>query len=132
MRKNKKFDLFLDDIRLPSHTFTYTKNPIYLDSNWDIVRSYDEFVKIIMERGAPDTISFDHDLGPEAYKYQTEIPYDQFTEKTGYHCAKWLIEYCIDNNKDIPQTILIHSMNPVGRQNIESLFNTYEKVYRKT
>ena len=50
-------------------------------------------------------------------------------EKTGYHCAKWLIEYCIDNNEKLPAEIYIHSMNPAGSMNIKSLFETYYKLY---
>ena len=44
-------------------------------------------------------------------------------EKTGYHCAKWLIGYCMDNKKELP-TWSSHSANPVGRDNINNiLFN---------
>jgi len=50
-------------------------------------------------------------------------------EKTGYDCAKWLINYCIDNKKELPATILIHSMNPAGSLNIKSLFDTYNKYF---
>ena len=124
----KKYNLFLDDIRSPEDTFAYTHNQIYL-LNWTIVRSYDEFVKCIIYNGIPDVLSMDHDLGSAHYSYQSNIPYDQFEEKTGYHFAKWLINYCIDNNKKLPTTILVHSMNPVGSQNIKSLFNSYYKYH---
>ena len=128
-----KMNLFLDDFRNPEDVFLYTNISLYLTEKWIIVRNYDEFVEIIKEKGIPNTISFDHDIGISHYNHQEdEIPYDQFTEKTGYHCAKWLIDYCIDNKKDIPKIILIHSMNPVGTKNIESLFITYEKIYRRT
>lgn len=50
-----------------------------------------------------------------------------FTEKTGYDCAKWFINYIIDIKLDLPKTILIHSMNPVGSANIKSLFDSYIK-----
>lgn len=132
MEKNKKFSLFLDDIRMPSDVFNYIKNPVYLDPDWIIVRNYEEFVDAVIKRGFPSVISFDHDLGPEAYKHQMDISYDQFTEKTGYHCAKWFIEYCIDSNHLITGKVYIHSMNPSGAKNIESLFRTYEKIYRGT
>jgi len=52
-------------------------------------------------------------------------------EKTGYHCAKWMINYCLDNNLNLPKKILIHSMNIVGSQNIISLFETFNKIYIK-
>jgi len=119
------YNLFLDDFRLPNDVYNYLLQPIYISVDWEIVRSYDEFVKIIEERGVPVIISFDHDLADEHYLQRLE--YDQYTEKTGYHCAKWLIYYCIDNKKELPATILIHSMNFAGSQNIQSLFNSYYK-----
>jgi hypothetical protein len=103
-----------------------------LNPDWIIVRNYEQFIDAVIKRGIPNIVSFDHDLGPEAYKHQTEIPYDQFTEKTGYHCAKWFINYCIDYKYTISPKVYIHSMNPVGTKNIESLFTTYEKIYRRT
>jgi len=54
---------------------------------------------------------------------------DTFKEKTGYHCAKWLIDYCMDNEKELPKKIIVHSMNPYGSKNIKSLFDTYFKVH---
>ena len=116
MKENTKYNLFLDDDRDPEDVFQYMKHPIYLiNDDWEIVRNYDDFVKIIQEKGIPDKISFDHDLG-----------IIKSIEKTGYDCAKWLIYYCLDNNKKIPAEIFIHSMNPVGSANIKSLFDTYE------
>jgi sulfur relay (sulfurtransferase) DsrF/TusC family protein len=55
----------------------------------------------------------------------------KYEEKTGYHCAKWLIDYCLDNKSLIPKTItiLVHSMNPIGSRNIKSLFDTYKKIF---
>jgi hypothetical protein len=121
------YSLFLDDFRYPEDCFEYTHQTVYIDEQWVIARSYDEFVKTIQEKGIPEVISFDHDLADEHY---TDFHgYDEYQEKTGYHCAKWLIEYCLDNNLDIPKFIFIHSMNPVGAQNIASLFNTYRKLY---
>lgn len=125
------YNLFLDDFRFPEDAFAHTHNQLYL-VGWTIVRSYDEFVKCILDNGIPEMISFDHDLADTHYDNQTHVDqdyYDIVTEKTGYHCAKWLIDYCIDNKKKLPQTILIHSMNVVGSQNIKSLFETYKKVY---
>jgi hypothetical protein len=55
-----------------------------------------------------------------------------YEEKTGYHCAKWFIEYCIDNHYTISPKIYIHSMNHAGAKNIESLFRTYDKIHRGT
>lgn len=108
--------LFLDDSRNAP------------DFTWDVVRNYDQFVAYISLHGAPDIISFDHDLGPEHYQHYCDvigyaeienrlsevvIPYEKFTEKTGYDCAKWLIE-----QGKLPKEYKVHSMNPVGRENI--------------
>jgi len=120
---------------MPEQAFSYTRNPIYLDPDWVIVRNYDEFVKSIEERGVPNVISFDHDLADEHYgldDYVWNNEYQFFTEKTGYHCAKWFIEHCIDTKHLITSKVYIHSMNPAGAKNIESLFRTYEKLYRGT
>lgn len=122
--------VFLDDIRQPQDTFNYTKNMIY-SLDWKIVRTFDEFVKDTLENGVASIYSFDHDLANEHY-FDGEIKidkYESFSEKTGYHCAKWLIEHCIENNINIPDKIFIHSMNPHGSANIESLFKTYAKIF---
>jgi NAD+-processing family protein with receiver domain len=99
--------LFLDDTRKPP------------DFTWDVVRNYEEFVAYITLHGVPDIISFDHDLGFEHYPFNEEspgkeIPYDSYNEKTGYHCAQWLVE-----NHKLPKQYLVHSMNMIGKANIE-------------
>jgi hypothetical protein len=124
------YNLFLDDIRYPEDCFEHTHQPVYIMEDWVIVRSYDEFVKYVQENGLPEIISFDHDLADTHYDNQEHVDndfYDIVTEKTGYHCAKWLIDYCIDNKKELPATILIHSWNHAGSENIKSLFNSYFK-----
>ena len=126
------YKLFLDDLRNPIDAYFYMHAPIYNEEGWTIVRNYAEFVDMITSQGIPEIVSFDHDLADEHYGMQDHIEYGMLAEKTGYHCAQWLINYCIDHNKNIPKYVLIHTMNPVGRQNIESLFRTYEKVYRRT
>src|ERR1035437_8551114 len=119
------YNLFLDDFREPEDAYLYRLNPIYMTEHWIVVRNYNEFINHIDEHGLPEIISFDHDLGEEHYEKQLE--YDQYKEKTGYHCALWLINYCIDNNKKLPAVILIHSMNYTGSLNIKSLFESYHK-----
>ena len=129
------YNLFLDDVRMPKAAFKYMQLPIYLEIEWSIVRNYHAFTTIIEGKGIPEIISFDHDLADEHYNPSIvgdepyERIYDMFDEKTGYHCAKWLIDYCIDNNEKVPSQIFIHSMNPAGSMNIKSLFDTYSKLY---
>jgi hypothetical protein len=123
--------LFLDDIRVPFDCLKYMKadvSHIYEDTDWDVVRTYDDFVGYIEHFGLPDVISFDHDLADEHYSqsmYDGEFAYNKqyetFKEKTGYDCAKWLHNYCVENGLPYP-AYLVHSMNPVGRDNILSVF----------
>lgn len=131
------YNLFLDDYRHPKDCFEYTHQSIYLIEDWIVVRNYDCFVKHIESHGLPEIISFDHDLASEHYnpdlhgsETYNEL-YDSFEEKTGYDCAKWLIDYCIDNNIELSCLIYIHSMNPYGSQNIKSLFDTYYKYHKR-
>ena len=119
--------LLLDDIRDCQMTFNITKNSIYLLNDWDIVRNYDEFINYILKNGLPSVISFDHDLADEHYvpseywdNYDLSKEFQEsqsYREKTGNDCAKWLLEYCYENNLKLPQCI-VHSANPVGADNI--------------
>jgi len=44
--------------------------------------------------------------------------------KTGYDCAKWLVNYCIDGNLILPKWN-IQSSNPVGKDNINGLLTSF-------
>lgn len=127
--------LFLDDIRFPIDAFKYTKLKIFNDRKWTVVRNYNEFVEHIKNNGLPYFISFDHDLADTHYTPEhLWNDYDKskewqnkqvHKEKTGYECAKWLVDYCIDNNLKCPQ-YYCHSMNPVGKDNIIGLLMSFE------
>ena len=103
--------LWLDDYRNPLENDWFVFSPIGRDVEVSWVKNYREFVSWIHLNGLPDGICFDHDLGEE---------------KTGYDAAKWLVEYCLDYNLDLPKWS-IQSSNPVGRENIECLFKSFEK-----
>lgn len=125
------YKLFLDDFRKPSDAANYMPQRtrfIYRDLDWDIVRNYDQFVSTIERRGLPDLVSFDHDLADEHYA-PTGISYDDFKERTGYHCMQWMIEHILENKLPCPQ-VLVHSLNPVGGENIENLFRNFKKHYK--
>lgn len=95
----RKILLFLDDVRP-------TPNGFYR------VYDYKGFTGFILKNGMPDFISFDHDLGEG---------------RSGFDCAKFLVEYCLDHN--IPWIhFQVHSQNPVGKQNIESLLHNFNKI----
>ena len=127
--------LFLDDIRnpkdcanglVPSHL-----NKIYWENDWIIVRSFNEFVGWIVENGLPDFISFDHDLADEHYVMDFSRILDAIPmEKTGYDCAKWLGNFCIDNQQKLPDYV-VHSQNPVGKLNIQGYLDNVTKFLGK-
>ena len=103
-----KVILWLDDVRNPKDFIKdYDANSVV----W--VKDYSGFVEFVNEGKLPDIVDFDHDLGEG---------------RSGYDCAKYLVNWCIDNDARLPE-IVIHSSNPVGKDNIESLVNSYRKVY---
>jgi hypothetical protein len=123
--------LFLDDIRQPETCATYMPSPeMYVEENWDVVRDYKQFVNYIEENGVPDVISFDHDLADIHYDPTTWTEGFVYKEETGYDCAKWLLQYCVKNKIPVPE-YHVHSMNPIGKKNIEGIFESYERFKEK-
>ena len=135
---DQKTLLFLDDIRNP---FLNNYEPILrnlgvLDYKVVWVLNYDELVQWICEKGLPDFITFDHDLADEHYTppkywndYKASMVYQDkkspdYKEKTGLDCAQFVIDYCIEYKKKLPQ-YYSHSANPVGRDNIMKLMANY-------
>ncbi len=126
------FSLFLDDERSLHHV-TWVSLPI--TRPWLIVRNFEEFKSAISTYGIPEFISWDHDLGPASMAHGAktlwqEFDYSQVNEKTGMDCAKWLVEYCLDNNLKLPQ-YEVHSMNPCGAQNIRGLLDNFVATQTK-
>ena len=131
-----KKTIYLDDLRTPT------------SGDWNVVRNYNEFVNIVTEIGLAniEIISLDHDLGDDAineFVYNTmpnyTIDYSNISEKTGYDCAKWLVDYFYDENptrlemhstykNQNPITfpkVLVHSANPIGSANIMGYINNF-------
>jgi hypothetical protein len=133
-KADDSYFLFLDDMRHPYDCIEYMPLPgIYAKLNWTIVRNYDDFVDVVLKMGLPSLISFDHDLADGHYCPEEHWNnYDQWSlenpsdEKTGMDVAKWLVDYCIDNNAKLP-AYRVHSMNPSGSKNIQSLLDNYKK-----
>lgn len=96
------YKLYLDDERNPK-----TPGP------WVVVRSYDEFIKTILERGVPSEISFDNDIQ---------------TEMEGYDCAKWLVAQRYDLRG---MKVNVHSANPKAPDNIYKLIDNWNKMLDK-
>jgi hypothetical protein len=117
--------IYLDDVRTPH------------DPEWIVVRNYDEFVDKVNEIGLQniEVISLDHDLGNTAvrewhnnvYKNYT-LDYNNIEEKTGYDCAKWLVEQWMDGKRVV--IVWTHSANAIGSANIMGYINNYRHINR--
>jgi hypothetical protein len=105
--------LWLDDLRNPTQAQFRVWITVIFGENVKVtwVKGYREFVNYLTENPMPDGMSLDHDLG---------------TELTGLDCAKWLIEYCMNNAVKLPK-YFVHSQNPVGRDNIQGYLDNYLK-----
>lgn len=95
-------EIFLDDVRAAPKGYV-------------LMQSYSAFTEQIRKDGLPSVISFDHDLdeGPP-----------------GYDCAKFIVEYCLDHQLNLP-AFTVHSQNPVRKENIEKLLVGFEKFQRR-
>ena len=105
--------LYLDDVRVPKLAGVF------------VVRNYGEFVAHIEGHGIPDLISFDHDLAREHYpvgnnKAGEKIPYGTYKEKTGFECARFIVE-----NRLPLRHWTVHSWNVQGKINIEEELRRY-------
>lgn len=116
--------LFLDDYRWPEDTKAGVRN------DWMIARNYQDAVNLVTEYGPPIFISFDHDLADEHYGMSAKEL--ETAEKTGYSFAKWFCDHVIDNNLELsPEfTYYVHSMNPVGAENIRKYMDNFIRHYR--
>lgn len=123
--------IWLDDVR------DYTKDDWLIfspiEKPFEVVwlKSYLEFTSWISEHGLPDGICFDHDLSDfQAMKSGFPDMMEDCSwpehEKTGYDCAKWLVEYCMNNKLALPAWN-IQSANPVGKENIHCLLLSFIK-----
>lgn len=106
--------LFLDDLRNPKDCLNYVKlnKELYEADDWIVVRNSSDFESYLIdlydkEKRVPDLVSFDHDLGEG--------------NGSGYSCALFLHGFYSYYELEAPQ-ILVHSMNPVGAQNIKRIF----------
>lgn len=98
--------LFLDDERFPPGTD---------ESEWIVCRNVDDAKLAIQERGMPETMSLDHDLGED--------------RETGMDFCKWLVGFMLDENID-PKVLdfYVHSQNPIGAENMRSYLMNFIKT----
>jgi hypothetical protein len=120
---DNKIKIYLDDVRTP------------VEKNWVVVRSYDEFIAKVNEIGLEniDFISLDHDLGDSAMKewhknvyHNYTLDYNNITEKTGYDCAKWLVEQWMEGQSVVD--VYTHSANAIGSANIMGYINNFRHI----
>ena len=127
-----KILLWLDDVRNPFKNNWLALAPRRDYDNVVWVKSYDEAVKWVSDNGLPYAMCLDHDLG---IPRQLELRAQGYTkrksrklakEKNGYDFAKWIVNYCLDNNEDLPY-FSSQSANSVGRENIIKLLTNFTK-----
>jgi len=107
--------LFLDDIR--TIEMVYDKS---MKSEFDIVRTYEEFVNYIETKGLPEFISFDNDLG---------LGDDGKVAPDGLAAAKWLVYESKLDLMDLE--FKVHSANPVASEQIRGLLTNYINHLKK-
>lgn len=93
--------LFLDDIRNPP------------DDTWVVVRTAQEAIRALAT-GTVTVISFDHDLGWEEVM-------------SGNDVARWIERMVAHGTIKLPKWS-VHSMNPVGAQNIRATMQAAERI----
>lgn len=104
------YDLFLDDERFPAY-----------QSNSEIVicRNADEFREVIKNKGWPNQIHLDHDLGEG---------------EDGSDVMKWMYGYVMDKveeGESVPDMkFFIHSQNPIGRKSMEGYIQDIDRYLK--
>jgi hypothetical protein len=128
-------------MRKPEHAYIHPKrdgNSIVITSHslenmsgvpnndWVVVRTYEDFVQTIEEKGIPNAVSFDHDLDEEHIRHYykvTEstgvIKYDNLKVKTGKHCAEYFVQKYKELQPPHIPHVYIHSANQWGVQEIK-------------
>ena len=111
-RSRMKTLIWLDDIRDPADVRMdwLAYSPIGREAEVIWLKNYSQFKDWILKNGLPDAICFDHDLGEDT--------------PSGYECAKWLVNYCLDNRVPSPLWSS-QSANPVGKANINRLLRNF-------
>ncbi len=107
--------LFLDDVR--EIEMIYDKS---MESEFDIVRNFNDFIEYIKINGLPSFISFDNDLG---------LDENNNVAPDGYAAAKWLV---YESGLDLKNfKFKVHSANPVAAEQIKGLLNNYISFLNK-
>lgn len=92
---------------------------------WDLAKTYSEAISLMSQKQYVE-VSLDHDLADWHYTSMQEsggMDHDFSRgrqEKTGYHVALWMVEQGY-----FPQRVTVHSMNPVGAEQMVKLLQRY-------
>jgi hypothetical protein len=83
------------------------------DASWEVVKTAPEAIVALQQRPY-EVISLDHDLGPPS-------------AGTGYDVLLYL-ERRAFNDLSIPETVLLHTANPVGRAKMRAALTSIRKL----
>jgi hypothetical protein len=127
------YNLFLDDVRTPKEAFLYGEGKMLCEYSdipngcWEIARNYEDFAKILKEKGLPRAVSFDCDLCKDHMVHymkettRSEIyEWENFNTKCGIHCA-YYFKSLLTGDEDIK--IYVHTANHVGRRIIKQILS---------
>ena len=89
------------------------------NSDFIIVRNFADFKLVIFEKGLPEYISFNNDLG---------LDFNNGIARDGYAAAKWLVYESGLNLADLK--FGVHSANSVASIQIQSLLDNYIKFLK--
>jgi len=98
--------MFLDDERDPPEDAR----------DWVILRNSAAAIDYVLHHGQPEFISFDHDLGGD---------------DTAMLFVRWLLHHLAEQDAERAFTFYVHSQNPVGRQNIISAIEGYDRYFQQ-
>ena len=135
----KPYRLFLDDTRFPhevgDYIYPFELKSEYRLKDWTIVRSFEQFIEVVLEKGVPSHVSFDHDLGEDIVSDLMSRGMSKRASKkqkkyikSGMDCAKWFCDYLIEKETGMP-IWYVHSLNPVGSDNIKAYLESFEKHF---
>lgn len=94
---------YLDDVRTP------------LDKNFKVFRSVNSAIEFTRSNYSKFSIhwSLDHDLG------------DFFSEGgDAIKFLEWIEEELVNGNDYVPESVIFHTSNPVGRANMQRVWNS--------
>lgn len=102
------WNLYLDDKRTPA--------PLYLGRDWILARTSEEAKVMVLERGMPENMALDHDLGL--------LPSGEKDRAIDF--LKWLAHEYWDGVQPVP-AYTIHSSNPAGAPNLDSFMDSWAR-----